>query len=200
MINQISGSLKEKNPSSVYIEIQGVILEIRIPISTYEKLPDKGKVCSLYTYLYLSFSQDEIRLYGFATLAERAIFIRLIAISGIGPKIALSIISSMNPNMLIKAIYNQEDALLSKVPGIGKKTAQRIIVELKDEIIQYSNLLEESERTPADNITFEVEQALVALGYNAKEIQKAHHKLSEEEMQMPIEQQIKKVIKILYQK
>jgi Holliday junction DNA helicase RuvA len=120
MIYYLSGILKEKEPTAIVLDIQGVGYEIRIPLSTYEKLPEKEKPCSLFTYLYISFNQDEIKLYGFSTLAEKTMFIKLINISGIGPKIALSIISSMNIGMIIKAIQKEEDGLLAKVPGIGK--------------------------------------------------------------------------------
>lgn len=200
MLYSINGTLKEKNPTNIIIETGGMGYEIRIPLSTYEKLPTVEKQCFLYIYLYLSMNQDEIRLYGFSSLAEKAVFAKLISISGIGPKIALSILSSMNINLLIKAVSNEEDGLLSKVPGIGKKTAQRLIIELKDDVIQFMQLLDTSERITIDNTYMEVEKALVALGYNAKEIQKTMHKLTDEDKQQPVEQQIKKVIKLIYQK
>jgi Holliday junction DNA helicase RuvA len=145
-------------------------------------------------------NQDEIRLYGFSTIAEKTMFIRLVSISGIGPKIAMSILSSLNINMLLKAIHSEEDGLLSKVPGIGKKTAQRIIIELKDEANKLAQLINTDERVTIDNTFIEVEQALVALGYNSKDIQKAMLKFNQEEKELPVEQQIKKVIKLLYQK
>jgi len=200
MIYSITGTLKEKNPSYVILEANGIGYEIRIPLSTYEKLPIKDSKCFLFTHLYLSLNQDEVRLYGFSSIAEKALFLRLISISGIGPKIALSIISSMNMNMLIKAIQAEEDGLLSKVPGIGKKTAQRIIIELRDDISKLAQLIDTDDRITIDTTFMEVEQALVALGYNSKDVQKAMLKFSSEEKELPVEQQIKKVIKFLYQK
>jgi Holliday junction DNA helicase RuvA len=200
MIYSITGTLKEKNPSYVILEANGIGYEIRIPLSTYEKLPLKDNKCFLFTHLYLSLNQDEVRLYGFSSIAEKALFLRLISISGIGPKIALSIISSMNMNMLIKAIQAEEDGLLSKVPGIGKKTAQRIIIELRDDISKLAQLIDTDDRITIDTTFMEVEQALVALGYNSKDVQKAMLKFSSEEKELPVEQQIKKVIKVLYQK
>jgi Holliday junction DNA helicase RuvA len=198
MIYYLSGILKEKAPTSIILDVQGVGYEIRIPLSTYEKLPDKDKACFIYTYLYLSMNQDEIRLYGFSSVAEKAIFVRFIAISGIGPKIALSIISSMNIGMIIKAIQNAEDGLISKVPGIGKKTAQRIIIELKDDIMKFTDLMDATEKTSIDSSFVEVEKALVALGYNPRDIHKALHALIEEDRNLPVEQQIKLVIKQMY--
>lgn len=198
MIYYLSGILKEKAPTSIVLDVQGIGYEVRIPLSTYEKLPDKDKPCFIYTHLYISMNQDEIKLYGFSSIAEKAMFIRLIAISGIGPKIALSIISSMNISMIIKAIQNEEDGLISRVPGIGKKTAQRIIIEMKDGIMQFTDLLDASEKTTVDSSFIEVEKALVALGYNAKDVNRALHNLKEEDRNLPVEQQIKLVIKQMY--
>lgn len=137
MIFSLTGILKDKKPTSVIIETHGIAFELRIPLSTYEKLPERGQECVLHTHLYLSLNQDEMRLYGFATPAEKAVFIKLISISGIGPKIALSILSSLNVGMFIKAIQTAEEGLLAKVPGIGKKTAQRLIIELKTMFCNY---------------------------------------------------------------
>lgn len=200
MIYYLSGILKEKQPTSVIIDSQGVGIELRIPLSTYEKLPSINQNCFLYTHLYLSLNQDEIRLYGFSSLAEKSIFTRLIAISGIGPKIALSIISSLSINMFIKAVQTGEDGLLSKVPGIGKKTAQRIIIELKDDVLKLAELIDRTEKGTIDISLAEVEKALLALGYSAKDIQKALSIMNEEDKNEPLEKQIKQVIRIIYQK
>ena len=200
MIYYMSGILKVKEPTSIIIDVHGIGYEIKIPLSTFEKLPDKDKQCSIYTHLYINMNSDEIRLYGFSSLAEKTMFIRLISISGIGPKIALSVISSMNIGMFIKAVQNEEDGLISKVPGIGKKTAQRIIIELKDDIIKFTDLLDATERTSVDRSFMEVEKALVALGYNSKDIQKALHTLKDDDRNLPVEQQIKLVIKQMYSK
>ncbi|MFO7660775.1 MAG: Holliday junction branch migration protein RuvA [Candidatus Cloacimonadaceae bacterium] len=200
MVFYISGTLKEKAPTGVIVDVNGVGVELRIPLSTYEKLPSVGKNCTLFTHLYLSLNQDEIRLYGFSSLAEKTLFLRLISISGIGPKIALSIISSMSINMVIKAILTEEDGLLAQVPGIGKKTAQRIIIELRDKIAELTESLDTTERTKGEHSFAEVEKALIALGYNGKDVLKTLHKLSDEDKQLPVEQQIKKVIRLLYQR
>jgi Holliday junction DNA helicase RuvA len=200
MIYYMSGLLKVKEPTSIILDVNGIGYEIKIPLSTFEKLPDKDKQCSIYTHLYINMNSDEIRLYGFSSQAEKTLFIRLISISGIGPKIALSVISSMNIGMFIKAVQNEEDGLISKVPGIGKKTAQRIIIELKDDIMKFTDLLDATERTSVDSSFMEVEKALVALGYNSKDIQKALHSLKDDDRNLPVEQQIKLVIKQMYSK
>jgi len=198
MIYYLSGILKVKEPTSIVLDVQGIGYEIKIPLSTYEKLPAVEKTCFLYTHLYISMNQDEIKLYGFSSLAEKVMFLKLISISGIGPKIGLSVISSLNISTIIKAIQQEEDGLLSKVPGIGKKTAQRIIIELKDGIMQFTDLLDASEKTTMDTSFIEVEKALMALGYNTKDIHKAYNSIKEDERNLPVEQQIKLVIKQLY--
>lgn len=200
MIHYLSGILKEKNPTDAVLDVQGVGYQLKIPLSTYEKLPAVNHQCSLHTHLYLSLSQDEIKLYGFATVAEKAVFIKLISISGIGPKIALSLISSMNIGMFVKAVQSGEEGLLAKVPGIGKKTAQRLIVELRDNIGQFADLLDSKERAVQDLGLAEVEKALIALGYSYKDVHSALPKLSPEDKKLPIEQQIKQVIRIIYKK
>jgi Holliday junction DNA helicase RuvA len=200
MIYYLSGILKAKEPTSIVLDVQGVGYELRIPISTYEKLPDKEKPCSLYTHLYINLNQDEIRLYGFSGLAEKGLFLKLIGISGIGPKIALSVISSMNVGMVIKAIQQSEEGMISRVPGIGKKTAQRIIMELKDKIMDLTDLLDTTDKTGIDQSFAEVEKALMALGYPQKEIQRTLHTMTEADRALPLEQQIKLVIKLMYQK
>lgn len=198
MIYYLSGILKIKEPTSIVLDVQGIGYEIKIPLSTYEKLPIVEKPCFVYTHLYLSTNQDELKLYGFSSLAEKAMFLKLISISGIGPKIGLSVISSMNISTIIKAIRQEEDGLLAKVPGIGKKTAQRIIIELKDGIMQFTDLLDATEKTTMDTSFVEAEKALMALGYNPKDIQKAFSFLKEEERNLPVEQQIKLIIKQMY--
>ncbi len=200
MLSYLSGTLTEKQPTSIIIDIQGMGFEVKIPLSTYEKLPSLNQTCSVYTHLYLSLSQDEMRLYGFYSLAEKTLFIKLISISGIGPKIALSVLSSMSIGMFIKAVRTEEEGLLSKVPGIGKKTAQRIIIELKDEVLKMADLLGDDERTGLDAGFAEVEKALLALGYNSKDIGKAIAAMNDSDKNQPVEQQIKKIIRIIYQK
>jgi len=200
MFYYLNGILRDKSPVSVILDVCGVGYELRIPVSTYEQLPDREKSCALFTHLYVSFNQDEVRLYGFGTIAEKSLFLKLISISGIGPKIALSVLSSLQVSLVIRAIQRGEDGLLSKVPGIGKKTAQRIIMELKDNIAQVMDVLETRDRGSVDAGLAEVEQALVSLGYPLKDIQRAFNALPESDKTLPPEQIIKNTIKLMYQK
>ena len=196
MINYIKGMLSYKSPILAVIESSGLGWELRIPVSTFEVLPAENSPCSLFTHMVLS--QDDIRLYGFATMAEKKLYQELTRISGIGPKIAMSILSTLSVATFIKSVANSEEAVLTRVPGIGKKSAQRLIVELKDRIHNLMDHVEESfEHT---NQLAEVESALSALGFNSNLILRELKMLSEEDQAMPTEQLIKEIIKRLYQR
>lgn len=198
MIHYIKGILTQKSPVNAVIETMGMGWELKIPVSTYETLPKVGQECSLYAYL--SFSQDDVRIYGFASLAERELFTQLTKVSGIGPKIAISILSTLSIPAFIKSILNAEEWLLIKVPGIGKKSAQRLIVELKDNIHKLMDFVDESQVVLAEGALQEVEEALLALGFNLAAIQRELKLLNESELNLPTEQLIKEVIKRLYQR
>ncbi|MDI3503070.1 MAG: holliday junction helicase RuvA [Candidatus Cloacimonadota bacterium] len=198
MIHYIKGILTQKSPVNAVIETMGMGWELKIPVSTYETLPKVGQECSLYAYL--SFSQDDVRIYGFASLAERELFTQLTKVSGIGPKIAISILSTLSIPAFIKSILNAEEGLLIKVPGIGKKSAQRLIVELKDNIHKLMDFVDESQVVLAEGALQEVEEALLALGFNLAAIQRELKLLNESELNLPTEQLIKEVIKRLYQR
>ncbi|MDD4034506.1 MAG: Holliday junction branch migration protein RuvA [Candidatus Cloacimonadaceae bacterium] len=196
MIQYINGVLTHKSPVMAILETMGIGWELKIPVSTYEVLPPLNSKCSLYTFL--SISQDDVRIYGFASLAERELFQLLTRISGIGPKIAISILSTLTVPAFIKSVRSGEEAMLTRVPGIGKKSAQRLIVELKDRIHTLMDYVEDA--GDADNSLLEVENALFALGFNTALIQRELKLLSEEDKAMAPEHLIKEVIKRLYQR
>ncbi|MCB5260680.1 MAG: Holliday junction branch migration protein RuvA [Candidatus Cloacimonetes bacterium] len=197
MIHYIKGILQHKSPMLAVIESAGVGWELRIPVSTFETLPVIGNECALYAYL--SFSQDDVKIFGFATIAERELFAKLTKVSGIGPKIALSILSTLSINTFIKSVRNAEEGLLTRVPGIGKKSAQRLIVELKDNIHKLLDYVEDNPDLQEGPLE-EVENALMALGYNSQAIQRELKMLNADELGLPAEQLIKEVIKRLYQR
>jgi Holliday junction DNA helicase RuvA len=197
MINYIKGILTQKSPVVATIETMGLGWELRIPVSTYENLPKLGSECLLYASLYIA--QDDLRIYGFATLAERELFAILTKISGIGPKIAISILSTLSINAFVKSVSSGEEGLLTRVPGIGKKSAQRLIVELRDRIHKLMDYVDAGFDT-SEGVIAEVENALIALGFNTAMIQKELKLLSPEDMALPAEQLIKETIKRLYQR
>ncbi|MGB0409858.1 MAG: Holliday junction branch migration protein RuvA [Opitutales bacterium] len=133
MISRIKGTVLESTPLQVVLEAGGIGYEIHIPVTTAEKIPASGNECSLYTHAV--YREDSATLYGFATRDDRDFFRLLVEkVSGIGPKIAISMLSRMSPELLRSAIASADIALLAKCPGIGKKTAERLVIELKDKV------------------------------------------------------------------
>ena len=166
MIGRISGILLEKNPPQVVVDVAGVGYEIDVPMSTFYNLPKLQDRVVLFTHLVVR--EDAHLLYGFATESERATFRQLLKVSGVGPKVALAVLSGMSVNDLAEAVMAQESGRLTKVPGIGKKTAERLLLELKDRLkvdVRISVGGEVSAISSASDIL----NALISLGYNDKE-------------------------------
>ncbi|MGL4577224.1 MAG: Holliday junction branch migration protein RuvA [Burkholderiaceae bacterium] len=165
MIGRIAGTLIEKNPPHVLVDCAGVGYELDVPMSTLYNLPELGAKVTLLTQLIVR--EDAHLLYGFATTSERAAFRELIKISGIGPRTALAVLSGMSVAELAQAITLQEAVRLQKVPGIGKKTAERLLLELKGKL--GADLGAAASGNAADDASTDVIRALTALGYNDKE-------------------------------
>lgn len=163
MIGRLQGTLAEKNPPQVLIDCHGVGYEVDVPMSTFYNLPGLGETVSLLTHFVVR--EDAQLLYGFATAQEREAFRQLIKISGIGPRMALSVLSGMSVNELSQAITAQEPGRLVKVPGIGKKTAERLLLELKGKLGPDLGL----PTHVANDHQADILQALLALGYSDKE-------------------------------
>jgi Holliday junction DNA helicase RuvA len=164
MIGKITGILSDKNPPEVIVDCHGVGYEVNVPMSTFYNLPATGDKVSLVTHFVVR--EDAQILYGFATLAEREAFRQLIKISGVGPRTALSVLSGMSVADLAQAITTQEVGRLVKVPGIGKKTAERLLLELKGKLGGDIGGLFAVHTPDAQS---DIQQALLALGYNDKE-------------------------------
>ena len=164
MIVSLTGILRDKNPPSVVVDCHGVGYEVNVPMSKFYNLPATGEKVSLVTHFVVR--EDAQILYGFATLGEREAFRQLIKISGVGPRTALSVLSGMSVTDLAQAITTQEVGRLVKVPGIGKKTAERLLLELKGKLGGDLGGLFAVNTPDAQS---DIQQALVALGYNDKE-------------------------------
>ena len=164
MIGKLSGTLSEKNPPQVLVDCQGVGYEVDVPMSTFYNLPAVGEKVSLLTHFVVR--EDAQILYGFGSSEERAAFRQLIKISGVGPRMALGVLSGMSVPELAQAITLQEAGRLVKIPGIGKKTAERLLLELKGKM---GADLGPATATAADSTQNDILQALVALGYSDKE-------------------------------
>ena len=132
MIGHLRGTVLEKSPNEVIIEVGGVGYEVAIPISTYTALPQSAAAVTLRIYMHVR--EDAIVLFGFATLEEKSVFERLISVSGIGPKLALTILSGLATSDLVGAIRTGDVQKLVRIPGVGKKTAERMVLELKDKL------------------------------------------------------------------
>lgn len=130
MIAYVSGTLAEKKPTVVVIDVQGLGYQLMIPTSTYEVLPAAGQPAKLYAYQYVR--EDTLQLYGFATRAERETFEVMLGVSGIGPKLALAALSAMSPAELRGYVLDGDSGFLTHIPGVGRKTAERLIIELRD--------------------------------------------------------------------
>lgn len=164
MIGKLSGTLLEKNPPQILVDCHGVGYEVDVPMSTFYNLPASGEKVALLTHFVVR--EDAQILYGFGTASEREAFRQLIKISGVGPRTALSILSGMSVADLAQAVTAQEVARLVKVPGIGKKTAERLLLELKGKIGAELGPVAGAPQTDAHG---DIQQALLALGYNDKE-------------------------------
>lgn len=132
MIARLSGTVLEKHPNRVVVDVNGVGYDVQVPLSTFYGLGDAGAAVALRVHTHVR--EDLIALYGFASALELELFERLISISGIGPKLALAVLSGIDPGELVRAIRTQDVARLTRIPGVGKKTAERIGLELKDRL------------------------------------------------------------------
>ena len=164
MIGRIKGILIEKIPPFILLDCQGVGYEIEVPMTTFFDLPDEGSEVSLLTHLVVR--EDAHLLFGFATNSERHMFRQLIKVNGIGAKVALSILSSIESNELINAIKTDDTNMLIKIPGIGKKTAERLVLELKDRVKDIE--VTQASKYVITNID-DIENALISLGYSASQ-------------------------------
>ena len=163
MIGRLSGVLLEKNPPQVLVDVQGVGYEVDVPMSTFYNLPSNGEKVTLLTQFIVR--EDGQFLYGFASEAERFAFRQLIKISGVGARMALAVLSGLSVGDLAQAIARQEVGRLIKVPGIGKKTAERLLLELKGKLVDALPF-----STPdVEDSQHDILNALLALGYNDRE-------------------------------
>ncbi|MFA5494280.1 MAG: Holliday junction branch migration protein RuvA [Porticoccaceae bacterium] len=171
MIGRIRGVLLEKQAPDLLVDVQGVGYEVQVSLTTYFGLPAAGEMATLHTHLVVR--EDAQQLYGFATIAERGLFRALIKVTGVGPRMALAILSGMTPGDFAHSVRSGDVSTLMKLPGVGRKTAERLVVEMKDRLDAWPETgaeLPESSRVKADgDVLQEAESALIALGYKPQE-------------------------------
>ncbi len=195
MIAQLEGVLSEKTPIRIILDVNGVGYDLLIPISTFDKLGEVGSKVKLLTYLHVR--DDILQLFGFSTLKEKGMFTHLISVAGIGPKLALGILSGRTVDGLTRSIVNGDTANLTQLSGVGKKTAQRIVLELRDKLAKE---ITESELAPASGEPIsngkleEAVLALVSLGHNRNTAENTLLKVLGAEPDLALDELIKRAL------
>ena len=190
MIGRLTGTLLEKQPPLVLLDVQGVGYEVNVPMSTFYTLPDTGEVIILHTYLVVR--EDVHLLFGFATETERQAFRQLVKISGVGARTALAVLSGLSVSDLYQAVVDQDSREIIQVPGIGKKTAERLLLELRDKLS--SEMIGTDGHASSSKVNNDVLNALLALGYNEREASWAIKKLS---LDISVSEGIREALKFL---
>lgn len=183
MIGRLQGLLVEKHAPELLVDVNGVGYEVSAPMSTFAMLGAVGEPVTLHTHLVVR--DDAHLLYGFASLNERTMFRTLIKVSGVGPKMGLAILSGMDANAFATCIQNEDIKSLTKLPGVGKKTAERLIVEMRDRLKEWHTqaplwqAADQAEQSQANTMLAEAESALVSLGYKPQDAAKMLSKVTE---------------------
>jgi Holliday junction DNA helicase RuvA len=199
MIALLTGKIAHKSPEYIILDVNGVGYRVQIPFSTYYELPDGGAEISLNIYTHVK--EDAISLYGFRTADEKLFFQLLISVSGIGPKLGKDILSNIQVNELAAAITRGDLARLSGVPGIGKKTAERLVLELKDKVAKLdfaAAVAGGGQTAPVAGIEEDVASALINLGYKEAVVKKALAELRispDDSMEQVLKQALKALMK-----
>jgi len=194
MIGRLTGILLEKHPPQVLVDAHGVGYELDVPMSTFCNLPPVGEKVSLHTHL--SVREDAQQLFGFLTAKEREVFRLLIRITGVGPKLALAVLSGLSVDELAQAVTLQEAGWLTRIPGVGRKTAERLLLELKGKLADALPAGPGATATPA-GVQADALHALLALGYSDKEAAPVVKQLPEG---LALEEAIRQALKLLAKK
>ncbi len=189
MIGRLAGQLIEKRPPTIVVDVQGVGYEVDVPMSTFFLLPATGAAVTLHTHLIVR--EDAHLLFGFATDEERQVFRKLLKISGVGARTALAVLSGMSVSELYQAISAHDGARLTRIPGIGKKTAERLLLELRDKLNAGIGL---NPSGGTVEIRSDALNALLALGYSDKE---ASHALAKITPETPVQEALRAALKLL---
>lgn len=169
MISRLTGMLLEKQPPHLLIEVSGVGYELEASLTSCFRLPEVGSKLTIFTHMVVR--EDAHLLYGFVTEDERSLFRSLIKVNGVGPKLALTILSSIEPEMFVRCIQDNDSTSLTRLPGIGKKTAERLLIEMRDRLSHWHETMP-SNTAPMPNVsrpTQDALHALISLGYSAQE-------------------------------
>jgi Holliday junction DNA helicase RuvA len=179
MIGRLQGVVLSKQAPDLLLDVQGVGYELLVPLNTFFDIPDIGETVTLHTHFVVR--EDAQQLYGFSQLEERVLFKHLIKVNGVGPKMALAILSGMSASEFSRCVQRDEVATLVKIPGVGKKTAERLLIEMRDKI---SSIVDNDSEQPVEQVTqdisLEAESALTALGYRPQDAAKMVNRVAGE--------------------
>ena len=193
MIGQIKGIIIAKQAPDLLVDVQGIGYEVLVSLGTFFDIPEIGGAVTLHTHFVVR--EDAQLLFGFATLEERALFRQLIKVNGVGPKMALAILSGMSASEFALAVHNNDIATLVKLPGVGKKTAERLVIEMRDKVdIAQINDFGSATAGKHPDIKQEAGSALTALGYKPQDAAKMISRVSDEEI-TSTEQLIRRALK-----
>jgi Holliday junction DNA helicase RuvA len=201
MIAYLSGKLLEKSTNTAIVEVGGVGYEVSIPLSTFYELGEVGSDVSLRIYTHVR--EDAIQLFGFKTLRERDLYLRVISVQGIGAKSGITMLSGMSADEIIMAIRTNDLARLTSIPGVGRKTAERLVIELRDKIGELSSSAKPpldaktSASLPTDAVFDDALSALVNLGYQRASAEKALQKAAEEGIEISVQKLLRRSLQIL---
>jgi len=196
MINSISGKIFKKEPTVVYVENNGIVFSISICLRDYEKLPSEHE--NVFIYTYLNVRENLMELYGFMDLERRSLFLNLIDVSGIGPRTAINLLSNASVSSFKENIVSEDVKSLSLIPGIGPKTAKRIILDIKEKIVSKPIAAQNLDNNKLGFTHDDIFTALSSLGYKKSQIDKAIKKLSDEgSFEGDIENVIKRILAII---
>ena len=204
MIAHLSGKLLSKQATSVIVDVSGVGYEVTIPLSTFYDLEDLGSTVQLRIYTHVR--EDALQLYGFKTARERELFLKIISVTGIGPKLGITLLSGMSADEMIASIRTNNLARLTLIPGVGRKTAERLIMELREKVADLSSAQIEEEfgaksevspEAPEDAVRADALSALLNLGYQRSGAEKAIDAALKEEGEMTVESVLRRTLKKL---
>jgi Holliday junction DNA helicase RuvA len=200
MIAFLSGKLLEKHANSVIVNVGGVGYEVTIPLSTFYELGEPGANVELRIYTHVR--EDAIQLFGFNTIRERDLYLKLISVQGIGAKSGITMLSGMNADEIISAIRSNDLGRLVAIPGVGRKTAERLVIELRDKVGEFAvavgaGIHDSAGRVPADAVFEDALSALVNLGYQKAAAERALNKVVQEGTEMSVQKLLRRSLQVL---
>jgi len=195
MIAHLTGKLLEKQTNSAVVDVAGVGYEVTIPLSTFYELGDAGSDVSLRVHTHVR--EDAIQLFGFKSGRERDLFLRLISVQGVGPKLAITMLSGMSADEMVIAIRKEDLARLTGIPGVGRKTAERLVVELRDKMADFGESKTAAESLPADSVFDDALSALTNLGYQRAAAEKAINQAAKEGTEITVQKLLRRSLQIL---